>query len=65
MIYCNRAACRGCALKARCTGGLYRQIRALVVGAQDRAWTHAERALYDLLVEEWLAALQAEMVTAA
>jgi transposase len=27
VIYCNRAACRGCALKARCTGGLYRQIR--------------------------------------
>ena len=27
VIYCNRAACRGCALKARCTGGRYRQIR--------------------------------------
>ena len=40
-------------------------IRAVVWGARDREWTQAERALYELLVAEWLAALQAEMATAA
>ncbi|MFK0124869.1 hypothetical protein ACIQSP_16330 [Streptomyces nigra] len=41
------------------------EIRALVLRASGRQWTHAERALYGLLVEEWLRALQAEMVQAA
>ncbi|MEV6181366.1 hypothetical protein [Streptomyces sp. NPDC052015] len=40
-------------------------IRAIVVGAQGRQWTQAERALYGRLLEEWSAALQAEMTTAA
>lgn len=40
-------------------------IRAIVLGARGRAWTYAERALYGLLLEEWAAALQAELVTAA
>lgn len=31
-------------------------IRALVVGAQGREWRQAERALYRLLVDEWVAA---------
>lgn len=49
----------------RCAAAVNRQIRAVVVGAQGREWTQAERALYVLLVGEWLAALQAEMVQAA
>jgi hypothetical protein len=40
-------------------------IRAVARGAQGREWTRAEQALYRLLVEEWVAAEQAEMVTAA
>lgn len=40
-------------------------IRALVWGARGRQWTVAERLLYALLVEEWMTALQAELVTAA
>lgn len=40
-------------------------IRALVVGAQGRRWTVAERALYGLLLEEWAVALRAEVVKAA
>jgi hypothetical protein len=41
------------------------QIRAIVVRAQGRAWTQAERALYGLLLEEWGQAVRAEMTTAA
>ncbi len=40
-------------------------IRAIVVGAQGREWTWAERALYGVLLEEWEAARRAEMVKAA
>lgn len=40
-------------------------IRAIVVRAQGRRWTQAERALYGLLLDEWAAAVRAEMVTAA
>ncbi len=39
-------------------------IRALVVGAQGREWRQAERALYRLLVEEWVAA-EGDVVEAA
>jgi len=35
-------------------------IRAIVVRAQGRPWTTAERALYGLLLEEWVQALRAE-----
>lgn len=40
-------------------------IRAIVVGARGRRWTQAERALYGLLLEEWEAAVRAEVVEAA
>jgi hypothetical protein len=40
-------------------------IRAVVARAQGRAWTQAERALYGLLLEEWEAAMRAEIVEAA
>jgi hypothetical protein len=40
-------------------------IRAVVVGAQGRRWTVAERDLYGLLLEEWSAALRDEVVEAA
>jgi hypothetical protein len=40
-------------------------IRAIVVGAQGRDWTWAERSLYRVLLEEWETARRAEMVTAA
>jgi hypothetical protein len=40
-------------------------IRAVVVGAQGRAWREAEKALYGLLLEEWEQARRAEMSTAA
>ncbi|MFF4836273.1 hypothetical protein [Streptomyces sp. NPDC001315] len=40
-------------------------VRAVVWRAQGRAWTRAEQALYRLLVDEWVAAEQAEMTTAA
>lgn len=41
-------------------------IRAVVRGAQGRQWTQAERALYDQLRDEWVAAVRAEeLVTAA
>lgn len=40
-------------------------IRAIVVRAQGRRWTQAERALYGLLLEEWEAAVRAEIVEAA
>lgn len=40
-------------------------IRALVRRASGRRWTHAERALYGLLLDEWAAALRAEDVAAA
>ena len=40
-------------------------IRALVRRAQGRAWTQAERTLYGLWLEEWSAALQADVVQAA
>ncbi|GKQ35214.1 hypothetical protein ALMP_17600 [Streptomyces sp. A012304] len=41
------------------------QIRAIVVRAQGRPWTVAERALYGLLLEEWAAAVRSEVVEAA
>ena len=41
------------------------QIRALVRRASGREWKQAERALYGLLVEEWTAAVRAEVVKAA
>lgn len=40
-------------------------IRAIVVGARGRRWTQAERTLYGLLLEEWGAAVRAELVEAA
>jgi len=42
-------------------------IRAVVVGAQGRSWTTAERTLYGLLLVEWEAARMAddEIVEAA
>jgi hypothetical protein len=40
-------------------------IRAIVVGAQGRPWREAERALYGLLLEEWVAALRAEEMSVA
>jgi hypothetical protein len=33
-------------------------IRAIARRAQGRSWTHAEQALYRLLVEEWMQAEQ-------
>jgi hypothetical protein len=33
-------------------------IRAIVVGAQGRPWREAERALYGLLLDEWVQAEQ-------
>lgn len=41
------------------------QIRALVVRARGRRWTHAERALYGLLREEWLAAVERDEIVEA
>lgn len=35
-------------------------IRAIARRAQGRAWTHAERALYGLLRDEWVEALRRE-----
>ncbi|MFM9629349.1 hypothetical protein ACKI10_17200 [Streptomyces galilaeus] len=35
-------------------------IRAVVLRAQGRPWTHAERALYGLLRDEWVEALRRE-----
>jgi len=40
-------------------------IRAVVRGARGRAWTQAERALYEQLRDEWVAAVRAEVVEAA
>lgn len=40
-------------------------IRAIVVGAQGRAWTPEERALYGLLLEEWAQAVAREEMRAA
>ncbi|WP_460071054.1 hypothetical protein [Streptomyces sp. YKOK-I1] len=35
-------------------------IRAIAVRAGSREWTHAERALYRELVDEWVEAQRAE-----
>jgi hypothetical protein len=35
-------------------------IRAVARRASGRAWTHAEQALYRLLVDEWVAAVARE-----
>lgn len=40
-------------------------IRAVARGARGRAWTQAERALYEQLRDEWVAAMRAEIVEAA
>jgi hypothetical protein len=40
-------------------------IRAIVVRAQGRPWTTAERALYGLLLEEWEQARRAEAMGVA
>lgn len=40
-------------------------IRAVAWRARGREWKQAERDLYRLLVEEWVAAEQAELTTAA
>ena len=40
-------------------------IRAVVRGARGRAWTQAERALYEQLRDEWVAAMRDEVVEAA
>ncbi|WP_338060777.1 hypothetical protein [Streptomyces viridochromogenes] len=40
-------------------------IRAVVRGAAGRPWTQAERALYEQLRDEWVAAVRAEIVEAA
>lgn len=42
-----------------------RAIRAVVRGARGRAWTQAERALYEQLRDEWVAAMRDEVVEAA
>ena len=40
-------------------------IRAVGRGARGRAWTQAERALYEQLRDEWVAAMRDEVVEAA
>lgn len=45
-----------CPGSARPAAVVNQAIRAIVVGAQGREWTFAERALYGLLLEEWEAA---------
>lgn len=40
-------------------------IRAIVVRAQGRPWTTAERALYGLLLDEWERAVREEEPAAA
>lgn len=40
-------------------------IRTVVRGARNRAWTQAERALYEQLRDEWVAAMRDEIVKAA
>jgi hypothetical protein len=40
-------------------------IRAVAWRARGREWTHAERALYQLLVDEWLAAAGRENIVEA
>ena len=40
-------------------------IRAVVRGARGRDWTQAERALYEQLRDEWVAATRDEIVEAA
>jgi hypothetical protein len=42
-----------------------REIRSIVVRAQGRPWTHAERELYGLLLDEWAAAVRAEEMAVA
>ncbi|CAM5345812.1 hypothetical protein [Streptomyces aurantiogriseus] len=51
--------------RVRSAAAVNEAIRAIVVGAQGRQWTVAERALYELLRDEWVAAQRAEMTTAA
>ena len=41
------------------------QIRALVRRASGREWKQAERALYGLLREEWLAAVERDEIVEA
>lgn len=41
---------------ARSAAAVNEAIRAIGFRAQGRKWTRAETALYQLLVEEWLAA---------
>jgi hypothetical protein len=36
------------------------QIRAIAARARGREWTHAEQALYRLLVDEWVVAVARE-----
>lgn len=50
---------------ARPAAAVNEAIRAIVVRAQGRAWTVAERALYGLLLEEWEQARRAEELTTA
>lgn len=50
---------------ARPAAVVNRDIRALVVRARGRRWTHAEQTLYGLLRDEWVEAERAEMTTAA
>lgn len=54
----------GCG-SVRSAAAVNEAIRAVVVRAQGRPWTMAERALYGLLLEEWEQARRAEMTTAA
>lgn len=51
--------------RVRSSAAVNEQIRAIVRRAQGRQWTVAERTLYGLLLEEWAAAVRAEVVEAA
>ncbi|MEV4227226.1 hypothetical protein AB0J81_08980 [Streptomyces bobili] len=44
----------------RSAAAVNQAIRAVVLRAQGRPWTHAERALYGLLRDEWVEALRRE-----
>lgn len=44
----------------RSAASVNESIRAIVVRAQGRPWTHAERELYGLLLDEWADALRRE-----
>jgi hypothetical protein len=49
---------------ARSAAAVNDAIRAIVRGAIGRQWTHAERALYGLLLDEWAAAIPGDTAAA-